>query len=68
MIEHIDVHDLPEKEVRFVMQLVDLLKEKAKESTKKTSGKTTGKRIKLPTYQLGSVIGNLSRKEIYDYL
>ena len=64
----IDVHDLPEKEVQFIQQLVDLLKEKALEDTKKTIGKTPGKRIKLPTYQLGAVHGTVSRKEIYDYL
>lgn len=64
----IDVHDLPEKEVQFIQQLVDLLKEKALEGTKKTIEKTPEKRIKLPTYQLGAVHGTLSRKEIYDYL
>ena len=64
----IDVHDLPEKEVQFIQQLVDLLKEKAQGGTKKAIGKTRVKRIKLPTYQLGAVHGTLSRKEIYDYL
>ena len=64
----IDVHDLPEKEVQFIQQLVDLLKEKALDDTKKTIRKTPGERIKLPTYQLGAVHGTLSRKEIYDYL
>ncbi len=64
----IDVHDLPEKEIQFIQQLVDLLKEKAHEGTKKRGGKTQVKRIKLPTYQLGAVHGTLSRGEIYDYL
>ncbi|MHB1687979.1 MAG: hypothetical protein ACYCVH_11460 [Ignavibacteriaceae bacterium] len=68
MVEQIDVHDLPEKEVQFIQQLVDLLKGKAQGSTKKARGATTGKRIKLPTYQLGAVHGTLSRREIYDYL
>jgi hypothetical protein len=68
MIEQIDVHDLPEKEVRFIQQLVNLLKEKAQINAKNASDKTTEKRIKLPTYQLGAIHGNLSRKEIYDYL
>ncbi len=64
----IDVHDLPEKEVRFIQQLVDLLKEKGQKDTERAVGKKLGKRITLPTYQLGAVHGNLSRREIYDYL
>ncbi len=68
MKDTIDVHDLPEKEVQFIQQLVDLLKEKAHEGTKKASEKTQGKKIKLLTYQLGAIHGTLSRREIYDYL
>lgn len=64
----IDVHDLPDKEVQFIQQLVDLLREKAQGSTKKANRIITEKRIKLPTYQLGAVHGTLSRSEIYDYL
>ncbi len=64
----IDLHDLPEKDVQFIRQLVDLLKEKKLGSMKKISGKRQEKRIKLPTYSLGAVRGSLSRKEIYDYL
>lgn len=69
MIEQIDVRDLPEMEVRFVQQLVDLLKAKTKEGAKKEGVENTaGKKIKLPTYPLGAIQGNLSRREIYDYL
>ena len=68
MIEKIDVRDLPAKEVRFIQQLVDLLKEKTRISAQKISEKTAGTKIKLPTYQLGEIQGTLSRKEIYDYL
>ena len=68
MIEKIDVRDLPEKEVRFIQQLVDLFKEKARTSASKASGKTAETRIKLPTHQLGEIQGTLSRREIYDYL
>jgi len=68
VIEKIDVRDLPEKEIRFIQQLVDLLKEKTRISATKASGKTAGKRIKLPTFQLGAVQGSLSRREIYDHL
>jgi hypothetical protein len=64
----IDVSNLPEKEVRFIQQLVDLLKEKERTNVKKVSRKTTGKRTKLPTYRLGALHGTVSRREIYDYL
>ena len=63
----IDVHDLPEKEVQFIQQLVDLLKEKGRKGTKRIGEKKLGKRITLPTYQLGAVHGNLSRREMYDF-
>jgi hypothetical protein len=68
MIEQIDVRDLPEKEVRFIQQLVELLKEKTHLQAKKNNAKTAREKIKLQTYRLGKVHGNLSRREIYDHI
>lgn len=65
MIDKVDVHDLPEKDAEVIQKLAELMRERIKkEATKETSRE----RIKLPTYRLGVVKGNLSRRDIYDYL
>jgi hypothetical protein len=64
MAESIDVHDLPEEEVKFIKKLVDFLKEKAKMRRTKAEKK---EEILFATWPLG-VKGKLTRREIYDYL
>jgi hypothetical protein len=61
MAESIDVHDLPEEEVKFIKKLVELLGEKAK--IKKA--KTGDEEIIFGVCPLG-IKGKLSRREIYD--
>ncbi len=68
MKDTIDVHDLSEKEVMFIQQLVNFLKEKRNADANEGGVKKQKKKIKLPTYPLGEVHGTLSRREIYDYL
>ena len=66
MKETIDVHDLPERDVRFLEELVGLLRQK---KTVHAHDKTEHKETKIELEQgpLG-VKGTLSREEIYDYL
>lgn len=62
----IDVHDLPENEVRFIQKLVNLIRRSAQ---KKFPGEAAeGEKIEFLIRPLGEVKGNLSRREIYDYL
>lgn len=62
MPKMIDLRDLPEEEAKFVENLVDFLKDRAK--VKKGKQK---EQDNFSTWPLG-VKGNLTRKEIYDYL
>lgn len=64
MAKNIDVHDLPEEEVKFVQELVKFLKEKAKMRKAKVKEK---EEIVFASWPLG-VKGKLTRREIYDYL
>ena len=64
MVDTIDVHDLPEEEVKFIQELVELLREKVRMKKAKVEGK---EEIFFATWPLG-VKGKLTRKEIYDYL
>lgn len=66
MIDNVDVHDLPEKDIEIIQQLVEFMRKRAKEEAK--VNKEVRERIKLPTYPLGAVKGNLSRREIYEIL
>jgi hypothetical protein len=62
----IDVHDLPEKDVKVLQRLVELFR---KRRLKEASGReeTSGNDIELGTHP-SDVIGSLTRREIYDYL
>ena len=65
MVEQIDVRDLPEEEVKVIEKLVELLRripKVEKENAKKPE------KIEFLSKPMGKVKGNLSRKEIYDYL
>ena len=64
MAEAIDVHDLPEEEIKLLQKFIEFLREKAK-----VRGKATAEReeIIFATWPLG-VKGKLTREEIYDYL
>jgi hypothetical protein len=64
MAEAIDVHDLPEEEMKLLQKFIEFLREKAK-----GRGKATAEReeIIFATWPLG-VKGKLTREEIYDYL
>lgn len=64
MAENIDVHDLPEDEIKFIRRLVEFLREKAKMRKAMTKEK---EQIIFGTWPLG-VKGKLTRREIYDYL
>lgn len=66
MIDKVDVHDLPEKDAEVIQKLAELMRERIKKEAKKE--KEPRETIKLPTYRLGVVKGNLNRREIYDYL
>ncbi|MHB1686388.1 MAG: hypothetical protein ACYCVH_03310 [Ignavibacteriaceae bacterium] len=64
----IDVHDLPEKDVIVLEELVNLLRKKTeKEITPIDRAEQKGKKIEFEQGSLG-VKGTLSREEIYDYL
>jgi len=64
MTSQVDVHDLPEEDVKRVENFVERLR------MKKQAQKTQDNNIdeeEMKSWPLG-VKGNLSRKEIYDYL
>ena len=65
MITTIDVHDLPEEEIRFVQNIINLLKER--ERIKKVEVGGEKEKIAFASWPLG-VKGKLTRQEIYDYL
>lgn len=65
MVETIDVRDLPEEEVRLILEFVKLLRAKSLEN--KTREITKDKEITFASWPLG-VKGKLTREEIYDYL
>jgi hypothetical protein len=64
MPDIIDVHDLPEEEVKFIQKIVNLLREKAKMRETKAGEK---EEVVFAKWPLG-VKGKLTRKEIYEYL
>ena len=66
MIGAIDVHDLPEKYIKVIHELVELLREKVK-MEKGESGKKEEEKIDFASWPLG-VKGKLTRREIYDHL
>jgi hypothetical protein len=66
MADTIDVHDLPEEDVKFIQELVELLREKARVRKAKMEGKELGETAF--TTHPSDVIGKLTRREIYDYL
>jgi len=62
MAKRVDLQGLPEKEVDYVLRLVDFLRKKAKATQTKEQ-----KDVAFAHWPLG-VKGKLRRKEIYDYL
>lgn len=64
MTDTIDLHDLPEEEMRFVKEFVEFLKRRVKMRKEKTGEK---EEITFAIWPLG-VKGKLTRREIYDYL
>jgi hypothetical protein len=56
-VQHIDVSDLPEPLARAVAAVVEALRQQFAADEKKLA-------VQLPLWQ-GSVIGNLTREEIY---
>ncbi len=68
MIHIIDVHDLPETEVKFLQRLVDLMRQVP--HVRGESGKGTQEeleKIEFGHWPLG-VMQGLTRREIYDFL
>ena len=64
MAETIDVHDLPEEEIKLLQEFIEFLREKAKVREEATVEK---EEIIFAAWPLG-VKGRLTRGEIYDYL
>jgi hypothetical protein len=64
MTDTIDLHDLPEDEVKLVQEFVEFLKRRVKMREKKAGEK---EEITFAAWPLG-VKGKLTRREIYDYL
>jgi len=64
MTDTIDLHDLPEDEVKLVQEFVEFLKRRMKMRKEKIGEK---EEIAFATWPLG-VKGKLTRREIYDYL
>jgi len=64
MASIIDVHDLPEEEVRIIRELVECLRAKAKKRT----GVEEERQEVVFTAHPSDVIGDLTRREIYDHL
>ena len=62
MITNLDVHDLPEEEVKIVQKVIDLFRTREKMKQEHVEEK-----IEFAAWPLG-VKGKLTRKEIYDYL
>lgn len=62
----IDVRDLPEEEVKVIQKLVALLREKAKLKKAEVEEKEV-EEIALAAHP-SDVIGNLTRREIYDHI
>jgi hypothetical protein len=62
MITNLDVHDLPEDEVKVVQKVIDLFRIRGKMKKEKIEEK-----IEFAVWPLG-VKGKLTRQEIYDYL
>jgi len=65
MEDRIDVHDLPEQEIRLIREFVEFLREKGRVKKQKKEGRK--QRISFVAWPLGSK-GKLTRREIYDYL
>ncbi len=64
MAKVIDIHDLPEEEVKLVQKFIEFLRKKSKKEGDAGSEK---EKIHFGAWALGAK-GNLTRKEIYDYL
>jgi hypothetical protein len=64
MTANIDVHDLPEEDVKLIQGFVEFLREKAKTNEYK---KEEGEEVKFTAHP-SDVIGKLTREEIYDHL
>jgi len=62
----IDVHDLPEEEARLVQDFVEFLREKARRKKPEAEGKEAEEVVF--TAHPSDVIGDLTRREIYDHL
>ncbi len=64
MINQIDVHDLPQEEVKFIQKIVELVRERINKKQTKVEVK---EEVLFNSWPLG-VKGKLTRREIYDYL
>ena len=65
MTDTIDLHDLPEEEVKLVQEFVEFLKRRMK--MRKAGGEEKVEEISFTAHP-SDVIGKLTRREIYDYL
>ena len=64
MTNTIDVHGLPDEEVKLIRDFIEFLREKTKRNEAKVKAE---ERITFVDWPLG-VKGKLTREEIYDYL
>lgn len=67
MINNIDVHDLPEKEVRVIQEFVEFIREKVRGNKAKKAKREVIEEDTLTAHH-SNVIGKITRREIYDYL
>ena len=64
MAKVVDIHDLPEEEVKLVREFIEFLRKKAKRQNKMGMEKASKA---FSTWPLG-VKGKLTRREMYNYL
>jgi hypothetical protein len=66
MIENIDVHDLPEEQIKIIQDIADQIRNSVRK-LKPTVAKSEDQiRRKILTPHKSDVIGRFSRRDIYD--
>ncbi|MEW6380046.1 MAG: hypothetical protein AB1611_10640 [bacterium] len=71
MVDSIDVHDLPEEEVKFIQEFTEFIRQKVRSNKVQKGEEGIEEEIteeKALTAHSSNVIGKLTRREIYDYL
>ncbi|MHB1688590.1 MAG: hypothetical protein ACYCVH_14650 [Ignavibacteriaceae bacterium] len=66
MIEKVDVHDLPEEHAKVIQRIADRMRENMKNLKTKVSLNEEKTQKSILTPHQSDVIGQFSRKDIYD--